>query len=144
MSNDYSKMTDEELRKLIAERKDGWRFAEGIAYAYDKMIRTFHAAVVGKVVRGRKVGGIEVLIDTMPDRGEPRYFIHLVFTEKQYGPEMSQQERLLRVVFDESPAHAWRLFELGEFLALLLGVDSIEKYEWTLEDETPPAETEVK
>ena len=107
----------------------------GIDLAYGNMVRNFTANVAGKVVRGRAVGSVEILIEHAPTDPQPRYFVHLVFTEKQYAPTMSKEERLLHVVMDESPRHAWRMFSVGDFMALLCGMDGIEKYEWALEDE---------
>jgi hypothetical protein len=107
----------------------------GVDHAYGNMVRNFTAAVAGKVVRGRAVGSVELLIEHAPTDPQPRYFVHLVFTEKQYAPTMTKEERLLHVVMDESPRHAWRMFSVGDFMALLCGMDEIEKYEWALEDE---------
>jgi hypothetical protein len=107
----------------------------GIDMAYGNMVRNFTANVAGRVVRGRAVGSVEILIEHSPTDPQPRYFVHLVFTEKQYAPTMSKEERLPHVVMDESPRHAWRMFTVGDFMALLAGMDGIEKYEWALEDE---------
>ena len=107
----------------------------GIDLAYGNMVRNFTATVAGKMVRGRAVGSVEILIEHAPTDPQPRYFVHLVFTEKQYTPTMTKEERLLHVVMDESPRHAWRMFSVGDFMALLCGMDGIEKYEWALEDE---------
>jgi hypothetical protein len=129
------------LLKAADNYRDDANFADveahhaGVDHAYGNMVRNFTAAVAGKVVRGRAVGGVEILIEHSPTDPQPRYFVHLVFTEKQYAPTMSKEERLLHVVMDESPRHAWRMFTVGDLMALLAGMDGIKKYEWALEDE---------
>ena len=100
-------------------------------------LEVFRDRVLGTTIRGQKVDGVELVIDTLGERPHGlRFILFVLFTDTILPQDMTKEERLLARVFDERPGWARiAMFDVDELRGRLLGEIPCLEAEWGLQDE---------
>lgn len=102
-----------------------------------RMFQRFRQDMIGETIRGQVVEGIEITVDTIEPY--PRVIIGLTLKTPRPDPSLSKEERLVSVVFDDTPRYAYTLpLNPDEAMAILSGEQRIVDADLYLDDECKP------